>query len=832
MRVAISALTLFSVLVGAPDRAAAATIPTHVIVAPVAVSAMQTSSFELIQHLVELCQGGTCSTSTPGFVRSLDWRVGVRERATGAVTQISSDASTADVDVWFTWSGIMVRWSNIVNPALPPGVDLDVRTRFGWAGDPFLVALRFWVDLEGPAVDDYSIQQVEFPIVEVNAAPDDALAWPLGTGIVMKNAPTHPVVQIFGDFTQHPGSGSMQWWSLYPGEGAPWHPSFYMSTRDDDGIWKAYIPEPVADGVRFTVRTIPPDSHTATSYQIPFDTVLGLTSGDWYDAASRYRNWAECQDWTHDGRIDQDDDYSATIRDMDMFGLFSPDTDFQSWDPWPARHAEQTALFNTPNIVPQNYGWYPRAFNVNFGDWAPRADFVTIAGGLAAQGVRFSPYTLLHLITFGAEPDVPGYAPGTIGDQYGLRNETGGLVPRQDAGALPAFEVCLSTPFAKDYFVWLAQRLDGYGAGGQYVDNLNALAPQRCYSTTHGHAAPDPEATQRRLEIIAAVKAAVSDPEYYLSSESVSEAYLGAVDLGMSQWTKNTLGTAVDYFPLFETVYNPYLRIGRLGVVLNFVSAKLPPPVFQLLSRQTYAADIFWGRVPFAGALLNPDSLTDNALASPIWALFIDFVASSVGILTDDDVVDHVTYGERLRDPVVNVAKVDLAFLGPLLQLLTLPYDTEQPALYTSAWGNPGKGSVLVMIQNWTDPLDDLLFVNTVTAQMESTAPVTTMKAEDLGFDPACFEEYGLEAMDPETAACLATECMPSVLEFHGGPQTYSFQYSPSSNGYWSHKWKLFHITASGTTDLGKVSGYQPVNLSGTIPARATEAYLLVPSYH
>ncbi|MFG0316347.1 MAG: DUF6259 domain-containing protein [Planctomycetota bacterium JB042] len=831
MRAATVPIVLTALSFGAiSDRAAAAPLPPSVTTVPLmTVATASGPSFDFLSDLLELCQGGACD-STPGTVRSLDWRLRIRNRATGAVTPIGSDASTYDVHAWFTWSGFFVEWTDIEHPALPAGLELKVKAKLGWGGDIFLVSTRLYTDLEGPAKDDYSIHGVDFPIVEVNAAPADSLAWPIGTGIVMKNAPTHPVVPILGDFTAHPGRGSMQWFCLYPEADAEWHPSFYMQTRDDDGIYKAFVPEGAPDGgLRFTVRTVPPNSFTATSYDQPFDTVMGLTGDDWHSAATRYRGWAKHRPWTSNGRMNQDCDFSSTIRDMDMFGIFSPDPDFLSWAPWPDRHVEQTTLFATPNIVPQNYGWYDRQFNVRIGDWDPLPEYVAIAQQMASMGVKFSPYTYLHIISFGAEPTVQGYDPSSLGDAVGLRGQNGQLVLGVDSAGVPTFEVCLSTPFAKDYIVQIAQQIDTYGAGGQYLDILNALPPQLCYAPDHGHATPDPENTERRLEIIEAVKDAVSDPEFYVSSESVSETYIGAVELGMSQWTKNTLGTAVDYYPLFETVYNPYTRIGRLGVALNFDTQKLPPAVFQLLSRQTYAADLFFGRTPFAGALLNDDSLLDNIAASPIWGLFIDHVAASVALLKDQDVIEHVTFGERLRDPEVNTARVDLAFLGPLLQLLTIPYGTEQPALYTSAWRDPADGSVLVMIQNWTDPLDNLLLANTVTAQAQSTEPVTTMKAEDLGFDPSCFEEYCLDPMEASEAACLAQECMQSVIAFNGGPQTYCFDYDPGPAGICSSKWQLFHITAAGKTDLGEVSAWEPVTLSGTIPARSVEAYLLVP---
>src|SRR5690606_23502152 len=128
--------------------------------------------------------------------------------------------------------------------------------------------------------------------------------------------------------------------------------------------------------------------------------------------------------------------------------------------------------------------------------------------------VKFSPYTYLHIISFGSEPQVQGYDPSGLANQVAVRTQAGQIVTGVDSGGIPTFEVCLSTPFARDYIVQVAQQIDSYGAGGQYLDILNVLPPQLCWAADHGHATPDPDNTKKRLEIIEAVKNVVSDPEF------------------------------------------------------------------------------------------------------------------------------------------------------------------------------------------------------------------------------------------------------------------------------------------------------------------------------
>ena len=435
-----------------------------------------------------------------------------------------------------------------------------------------------------------------------------------------------------------------------------------------------------------------------------------------------------------------------------------------------------------------------------------------------ALGVKFSPYTIVDRISQGSEPVVAGYDPSSAA-QNAVIKENGLPETFIDLEGKLVYIVCQSTDYARDYVTSLAGDLESYGAGGIYLDVQNTLAPQLCYATNHGHDPADPENTRRRTDIVRAIHDQAVDPNFYVTSESVNEMYLGDMEIGMSQWTRNLLGVSTTYYPLFETVYHPYTRIGRLGVVLNFDTQKLPPLVSQLLARQTYAAHIFMGWTPFAGSLLNEDSLIDNAVAAPIWGLFIDTVTRYMDFLTDEEIESHVKFGQRLRDPELGVPTVDLSFLGILLQLLTVPYGPVQPAVYGSSWGDPDDGSIVLLLANWTDTIDSVF-----ASQLTGTSMVT-MDAAALGFDEMWFEEYDTEM------ACEVAATDVQQMCFIGGPQTYSMSYRPSDSGYTAKNWKVWRYTGSGDpVYLGKFKGNKPIDLQGTIASRSMEAYLLEPS--
>ncbi len=771
----------------------------------------------MVERLAALCRGDKLA-AVPGEVNAFHWSLEIRQKRGGGIATVSSQTATYRLRITPFSSGYLVEWSSIQDPALPQGLGLAVQATILTSPDIELAALRLCAWLSGPAAAEHSLYAATFPLVDVVVDPHDDLAWPVGTGAVLEDALTHPLTALPPGWTSHPGTASMQWCCLFP-DAAPApanRSSFYLSTQDQAGVAKVLGAQALNGALRFSVRHVPANNLNAAYYTAPFETVLGSVPDDWWAAANRYRVWAEEQPWTEQGPMANDPGFSVTARQMTMFGIFAPDIDFLRWRPWPERHVEQALAFDTSRIVPQNYGWYDHGFDEQYGDWEPLPEYLAVAGQAAAAGARFSPYTLLHYISQGSEPPVPGYS-ALAAQENAVIDENGLAVTIIDGSGRIAFEICQSTQFARDYAAWLARQLKSYGAGGMYLDVANVLPAQLCYARGHGHPPADPGNTARRIELVRAIHDAVADPDFYVSSESVNELYLGQIEIGMSQWTNNFFLGTVNYYPLFETVYHRYLRVGRLGAVLNFDTEKLPPPLLQVLGRQTYAAHVFLGRTPFAGALLNEDSLRDNVLASFPWGLLIDTVSRTMDFLTLPKIADHVGHGQRLRDPQVQVASVDLARVGEFLLLLTIPYGTVQPAVYVSAWGMPDTGAILLLLQNWTDEYDATF------TQALPPGSVITFDPSSLGFGEGWFDEYDIPTIQVPTDDV-------KQIPFPGGPQPYTITFDPAASGYTAAGYAIWHYPGTSAAVMAGVSpATGPIVLSGTIGSRSSEAYLLVP---
>jgi len=307
-------------------------------------------------------------------------------------------------------SGWVIEWNDVRDAALPGGSGLDVSATVVPSSTPQLAETRLSAVLRDDAARRASIHGVWYPIVDVNALPSDDLSLPLGSGAVLEDVLSHPLAVCPTDPNQrmrHPGPASMQWFCLFPENvSVNQHPSFYLATQDQHGVYKEYcaVGQSVLGSLRMSVRHVPADSLNVTQYGAPFPTVLGSTGDDWYSAAERYRGWAETASFTARGPFTSDPDFSEVIRTMRMFGTWAPDIDFREWWPWQDRQLEQSLKFGTADIVSQNYGWYPLQFDSEWGNWEADPDWVSTAARMKGAGVKFSPYTLLH-VRGGRTPD-------------------------------------------------------------------------------------------------------------------------------------------------------------------------------------------------------------------------------------------------------------------------------------------------------------------------------------------------------------------------------------------------------------------------------------------
>jgi len=148
---------------------------------------------------------------------------------------------------------------------------------------------------------------VQFPFVvlpyTLGGAPgSEELVQPLGSGALLKSprpqdiAPDDPhtwqLTPANGDIFHYPGITFAQFLAYYNNRAG-----IYLSSQDSEGHIKLIKPTHRRKGLRLGFCHIG-DWQTQTNRKLEYEMVLRSFTGNWYDAAAIYRDWALQQPWT------------------------------------------------------------------------------------------------------------------------------------------------------------------------------------------------------------------------------------------------------------------------------------------------------------------------------------------------------------------------------------------------------------------------------------------------------------------------------------------------------------------------------------------------------
>ncbi len=145
------------------------------------------------------------------------------------------------------------------------------------------------------------IVDVQFPFVLVPLSADAKVLDPLGFGLLREGLAVQglpvddsrqwQILPENGGTNHYPGSVFAQFLAWYDGRGG-----VYLACEDTEGnvkLIKALRCEP---GLRLGIAHVG-DWPTDGGRELEYEVVLGTFTGDWYDAAERYRSWSLKQKW-------------------------------------------------------------------------------------------------------------------------------------------------------------------------------------------------------------------------------------------------------------------------------------------------------------------------------------------------------------------------------------------------------------------------------------------------------------------------------------------------------------------------------------------------------
>lgn len=564
------------------------------------------------------------------------------------------------------------------------------------------------------------LRSVTFPFVVVRAqigasSSDDALVFPALDGVLVRD-----LVQSFangeGMTAVYPADLSLQMMAMVDGAAG-----LYLAVPDGGGRTKRLgftrvSPEGVP-GVALTVAHAVPE-RAGEDFLPPYGVELGPFHGDWFDAATLYRQWASAQSWWPAplaGRTDVPAWWRAAQPVISSACYGDDGAAILPAALMPARAAEY-GDFVTRAMTLLTFGWEKRGAWTS-PDYFPPRDGDTAFGAAAAAlhdaGHRAYVYesgTVWRL----ARSSLPGYDDTARFQAEGRpwAAETCDGQPLYDSFyasiGWPSVRMCPATAYWQDSVVAGVTGAATRGIDVVSIDEFPIGSLYACHAAGHGHPPGEGEwqgAAYRALLQRCRQEGRAIRPELAFTCEEGTEYYADLLDGYVS---RNNQPDGGMYGPLLERWGERFEAIPLLAAVYHdrLLAVAEPVLVYDNLNAieqlrtsraQGLARAYVLGKMP--GAAIAPVAAGDPALL----AMFRRVATAVAG-----PAHDFAVYGRLLRPPALAVPRVSFqwADLDPVSGALVLR-DESAPAVVAGAFEAPS-GARAVLLANITAQARDV----------------------------------------------------------------------------------------------------------------------------
>ncbi len=656
-------------------------------------------------------------------------------------------------------AGLRMVWRDF--GAAHPGLQVEARVRLDKA-----LPLSHW-QFRVAGIRHGELRKARFPQVPgLRAQANEYLAVPMWMGQVMSE-PRKTLPGKAGKGQRHewayPGLLSMQCLAYY-GEGGT---GLYVACDDTSAFRKTFaVSSDAAGHVTCDLSHLPETGPASdTSWQMPYQVVLGTFQGDWITAAERYRAWATNQVWAKESRLAQ-----AQVPEWILnTGLWVWNRGRSDQVLTPALELQQR--LNMPVSVFWHW-WHGCSYDAGFPEYLPpregKEPFIKAMSNAHAHQVRALVYmnqrlwgtTTRSWTNEGAEP-------------WAVKGPDGKIHPEvyNTFTKEPCVSMCMGTPFWRNKYAGLAeQAVRGLGVDGIYMDQ--ACTSLACYDPAHHHPPGGgaywiqgfrtmSQDIRRRVQPADGARGAIG-----LAGEGCGEPWLPYLDLMLSLQVSKERYAAPDGWetiPFFHAVYHAYAVLYG-----NYSSLTMPPydelwpaafapqEPLKLLDRKfsrqflmEQARAFVWGQQPTI-ANFQPSHLQDRR-AEMDYVLNLAVIRRLAG--------EYLLRGSYLRPPQADApeAILDMSRLSIYAgqQGGLTSFQQRFPLVISGAWRSPG-GSVAVALASIADePLALNFKVDTDYYRISRKAEVYRLDAQgrtDLGVLP---RDRRVSITLPARGACL-----------------------------------------------------------------------------
>ncbi|MFH1568732.1 MAG: DUF6259 domain-containing protein [Gemmatimonadota bacterium] len=525
---------------------------------------------------------------------------------------------------------------------------------------------------------------------------------------------------------QYPGPRPVQLLAYYTGAAG-----MYLATYDSAGCIKDLGAHRLGEDLDLSVDHHF-DERPGLDFELPYETVLGVFHGDWYDAADIYKEWAYRQPWCARKLADRDDipGWLTEPRPQLMtisqggqeriHGLQTTPGEYPIGRFFPARRAvalqqEYARRFGTP-IVSWMEGWEKIGAPGGPVEIFPPREGEESYRAAMAELRRDGHIPVMYLAGFHwcyRRPQV-GYDDWPRFEREGrcmaaLDRHGELMISNQYAhmyamGQKHYAVLCVGSPDLWDLYLKNFDRMMDVGAVGVQLDQQGGMNSQVCYSPDHDHPPGyGPWMTEKTGDFVRAVRSAAKarDPEAAYSVEGPCEYWIPEMDFFLDRPYHYEPRSLIH--PLFEYIYHEYATVysgdGIVNVLHPAASLMLHAKVFTLGLRNTVA----YGEEEY-NFEVNPDY--------PVLALLRNICQAQRGFARD-----YVVFGQMQRPTALEVDHVRAdGFRGE-------PWEVMIPKVYHGVWRAPD-GKVGTVLANWTEEAQEV-----TVGLSEVDGPVATVAA-------------------------------------------------------------------------------------------------------
>ena len=369
-----------------------------------------------------------------------------------------------------------------------------------------------------------------------------------------------------------PGELPMQYFSVYTSNRMK---QFFMQTTDSEGYLKelSLIQNKDSKQLTTSIKHFPENNlNSGNQYGSPYSVRMAILSGNWYDSAKYYREWAIQQTWIPQP-IETNNDFSPILKNTKLFTLLSTET--TTSDTFNSYYQSLTNLqnfynFNNWELMSLWYRWHNNSFDRDLPQHLPpRPGVVQALGNALVKKISVIPYSFNGLWA----PSLPSYATNNINslvskDEFG-QSQTMNLGLENQAHA----HLNPSIPSARNLIKNNILNIMNLGFSGLYWDAYTMLPPQLDYSSGRTHPNGGGKYwTQGKISLFEETRNALKqiNEDKFIGTEWPNEYLFNSVEMVYTQFA--VIGITM---PLVKAVYGDRIIISDLSLMGNSIPTLL-----------------------------------------------------------------------------------------------------------------------------------------------------------------------------------------------------------------------------------------------------------------